>query len=146
MGNARMVSKKTQLCIDVLVALGSAPKGAVVTTQTLAQKLSNSLSHIESIMRILRESGFVRSVRGPGGGYFMARPPQQISIWQVVSAAEGMVDSRQPLPPRVGLTDSLESELHQEMMGFLSAKPLANTSGQMTNGVFNPSPSGSVLA
>ena len=119
-----MFSKKTQLCIDVLVTLGSVQKGALVTTQALAERLSISISHIESIMRILREGGFVRSVRGPGGGYFMSRQPDQISVWQVVGAVEGLAESEKPVTPHPRPTDSLESKLHHEIMGFLSSKTI----------------------
>ena len=119
-----MFSKKTQLCIDVLVTLGSVPQGALATTQALAERLSISISHIESIMRILRERGFVRSVRGPGGGYFMACRPDQISVWQVVSAVEGLVESEEPTTPHLRPIDSLENKLHRELMGFLSKKTI----------------------
>ena len=119
-----MFSKKTQLCIDVLVSIGSVQKGALVTTQALAERLSISISHIESIMRVLREGGFVRSVRGPGGGYFMSRQPDQISVWQVVIAAEGFDASEKPATSHARPTDSLESNLHHEIMGFLSSKTI----------------------
>jgi Rrf2 family protein len=120
-----MFSKKTQLCIDLLVTIGSAAQGASVTTQALAQKMSMSVSYIESIMRLLREAGFVRSARGPGGGYFLTRQPDQISIWAVVRAIGGLDEWDKPSPSQTGLTDSLEYSLHCEIRSFLSNKTLA---------------------
>lgn len=119
-----MFSKRTQLCIDLLVTIGSAAQGASVTTQALAQKMSMSISYIESIMRLLREAGFVRSARGPGGGYFLTRQPDRISIWEVVSAVGGLDESDKPSPSQTGLTDSLEYGLHCEIQSFLSNKTI----------------------
>jgi Rrf2 family iron-sulfur cluster assembly transcriptional regulator len=119
-----MFSKRTQLCIDVLVTVGSAPQGVLVNTQALAEKMSISISHIESILRLLREGGFVRSVRGPGGGYFMTRHPDQISVWAVVSAVGGLEELGKPSSTSTHPTDALENALYQVIKGFLSGKTL----------------------
>ena len=112
-----MFSKRTQLCIDVLVTIGSAPQGVLVNTQALAEKMSISISHIESILRLLREGGFVRSVRGPGGGYFMTRHPDQISVWAVVSAVGGLEELDTPSSTFTHPTDALESTLFMRNQG-----------------------------
>jgi Rrf2 family iron-sulfur cluster assembly transcriptional regulator len=119
-----MFSKRTQLCIDVLVTIGSAPQGVLVNTQALAEKMSISISHIESILRLLREGGFVRSVRGPGGGYFMTRHPDQISVWAVVRAVGGLEELDTPSSTFTHPTDALENTLYQVIKGFLSNKTL----------------------
>lgn len=117
-----MFSKKTQLCIDVLLTIGSAPESALITTQKLAKKMCISISHIESIMRLLREAGFVRSVRGPGGGYCTTGQLAQMSVWSVVSALETPDDSDTSCSYRA--TDSLERSLNCEIKSFLSNKTI----------------------
>lgn len=119
-----MFSKRTQLCIDVLVTVGSAPPGALVTTQALVERLATSVSHIESIMKLLREGGFVRSVRGPGGGYSIARHPDQISIWAVVRAVGAPEESQAPPSNPSGLTGSLENQLHATVEAYLSTRTI----------------------
>ena len=119
-----MFNKKTLLCVDVLTAVGSIPQGAVVTTLTLAERLSISVSHIESIVRLLREAGFVRSVRGPGGGYYIARNPDRINIWEVVSAMEANELAESSTTGMDRATTTLEQALALEVQSFLSKKTI----------------------
>lgn len=119
-----MFNKKTLLCVDVLTAIGSVPPGAVVTTLTLSEGLSISVSHVESIVRLLREAGFVRSVRGPGGGYHIARNPDRIHIWEVVSAIEGNEEAEGSSVGVNRATTALENALYLEVKSFLSKKTI----------------------
>ena len=47
--------------------------------------------YLEQIFRRLRHAGLILSKRGPGGGYLLARPPDQISLAEVVTAVQGGV-------------------------------------------------------
>jgi Rrf2 family protein len=66
-----------------------------------AQKIPSRF--LEQILLSLRRAGFVRSRRGPRGGYILAKPPSQISIAQVTRAIDG------PLAP-VACVSQLEHE------------------------------------
>lgn len=119
-----MLNSKTKLCVEVLVALASAPPGVLVTTQTLSDRLSVSISHLESIIRALREAGLVRSIRGPGGGYFISREPHSISIWDVV---EGVGEAAPPVGQAArlqGPTAGLEAALASAFRSYLSARTI----------------------
>lgn len=52
-----------------------------------------TISNLEQLFAKLRRAGLVRSVRGPGGGYFLAQAPQQITIADILRAVE------EPLAP-----------------------------------------------
>ena len=47
-----------------------------------------SLSYLEQLIAGLRKRGFVKSYRGPGGGYVMARPAGEIAIADILAAVE----------------------------------------------------------
>ena len=47
-----------------------------------------TISNLEQLFAKLRRAGLVRSVRGPGGGYFLAQVPQQITIADILRAVE----------------------------------------------------------
>jgi len=47
--------------------------------------------YLEQIFQRLRRAGLVRSKRGPGGGYLLARPPEEITLADVAIAVEGSV-------------------------------------------------------
>lgn len=57
-----------------------------VTLASVAERQFISLSYLEQLFRHLREGGLVRSVRGPGGGYFLNREANQITIADIVMA------------------------------------------------------------
>ncbi len=117
-----MLSNKTQLCVDILITMASAPPGSLVTTQALSNRLSVSTSHLESLMRVLREAGLVRSVRGPGGGYYLGKPADRISVWEVVCQVD---PSAVLLSCNVGssrLISSLEAAYHGAFKDYLSSR------------------------
>lgn len=47
--------------------------------------------YLEQLLTTLRKAGLIRSVRGPQGGHCLARPPESISVGDVVAALEGSV-------------------------------------------------------
>lgn len=47
------------------------------------------LQYTQQILQRLRKGGLVESVRGPGGGYHLSRPPEAINLKQILYAAEG---------------------------------------------------------
>lgn len=63
--------------------------GTQVQAREIAEKQQIPLKFLEQIMIQLRNAGLVRSVRGALGGYLLARPPDEISLRDVVEAVEG---------------------------------------------------------
>jgi Rrf2 family transcriptional regulator, iron-sulfur cluster assembly transcription factor len=131
-------NKKTLLGVDVLTVVGSLPQGALVTTLTLAETLSLSVSHVESIVRLLREAGFLRSVRGPGGGYYIARSPDRINIWEVVSAMEDKEVTECSSGRPHGVTTALEDDLVLEVKSFLTKKTVREIASTESTGHVHP--------
>lgn len=54
----------------------------------LEKEIAVSNKYIEKIMRMLSYAGIIQAVRGAAGGYKLAKPPQQITIGDVVRALE----------------------------------------------------------
>lgn len=117
-----MLSKKTRLCVKVLVAMASASPVKPVTVHALSAQLRVSVSHLESIMRSLREAGFVSAARGPGGGYYTTCNPDTATIWDVVL----QVDSEmQQAPSEAELTSpiaSLEASIRRTFVDYLASR------------------------
>ncbi|HED18240.1 MAG TPA: Rrf2 family transcriptional regulator [Gammaproteobacteria bacterium] len=68
------------------------PKGPV-TLAEISRCQSISLSYLEQLFSKLRRENLVRGVRGPGGGYRLAKPADEISIAQIIAAVDEKVDS-----------------------------------------------------
>lgn len=63
-------------------------QGRPVTLNEIAAAQHLSVAYLEQLFGRLRRAGLVASARGPGGGYRLARPANQIPIAQVVEAAD----------------------------------------------------------
>lgn len=59
----------------------------------ISRRQGISLSYLEQLFARLRRAGLVKSVRGPGGGYLLAVPAQEISVSRVIDAVNETVDA-----------------------------------------------------
>ncbi len=55
----------------------------------IASRENISVSYLEQILNALKNSGLAKSVRGPQGGYILAKKPSEISIFELLGALEG---------------------------------------------------------
>ncbi len=75
----------TRAMLELALLYGTGP----VFLKDIACKQDIPLSYLENLMSALRTSGLVVTMRGMHGGYYLARPPSEIDLSQVVSALEG---------------------------------------------------------
>jgi Rrf2 family protein len=68
----------------------SAPPTSV---RDLAERTGLPQPYLEQILLALKGAGLVRSKRGVGGGYVLARPPAEITLGQIVSAVDGPISA-----------------------------------------------------
>lgn len=66
-----------------------------VTLAGISERQSISLSYLEQLFSRLRRQGLVKSVRGPGGGYKIAKSHADISIAEIISAVDEQIDATQ---------------------------------------------------
>ncbi len=63
------------------------------SVRDIAERTGLPQPYLEQILLALKGAGLVRSKRGVGGGYVLARSPEQISLSQIVSAVEGPIQA-----------------------------------------------------
>ena len=63
-------------------------KGAVQLGE-IANRQNISLKYLEQIIRPLKQAGFVKSFRGAKGGHILNKPPEEVTVGEVVSVLEG---------------------------------------------------------
>jgi len=66
-----------------------------VTLSDISERQEISLSYLEQLFSRLRRQGLVNSVRGPGGGYNLAKPQADISVSAIISAVDEDIDATQ---------------------------------------------------
>src|SRR5271168_3339535 len=104
------VTAKADYAIRAVVELVDSGQERPSTVDALAQAQGISPSFLENILVQLRSAGVVRSQRGPEGGYWLARPPEEVSLAQVIRAVEGpLVGVRGQRPEEIEYTGSAES-------------------------------------
>lgn len=87
------LSTKGRYAMIALVDLAQAPDGALVSLGEISGRQNVSLAYLEQLFVKLRRAGLVESVRGPGGGYKLARPAEAIRISEVLEAVEETVSA-----------------------------------------------------
>ena len=75
----------TRLILDIALNARTSPIGL----SEIAKRQNISLKYLEKLIRKLKEAGFVKSKRGPYGGYMLAMPMADISVGDVVRVLEG---------------------------------------------------------
>lgn len=83
-----MISKKTVNAIELCVLLAGQRGEGYMTTTDLSPRLGLSISHLENILKPLKDQGIVLSMKGPGGGYMIRGDASLISIWEVACVFE----------------------------------------------------------
>jgi len=81
------LTSKGRYGVSAMVDINNNGKdGKPVTLATISERQFISLSYLEQLFRSLRAGGLVRSIRGPGGGYLLAHPANEITIADVIQA------------------------------------------------------------
>jgi Rrf2 family protein len=62
--------------------------GEYITVISISEKLGISKIYLEQVFSLLKRSGLVTSAKGAQGGYSLARPPQQITVYDILTAVE----------------------------------------------------------
>ena len=92
------VSAKADYALRAVIELAAAADPPV-KGERIAQAQEIPLKFLENILGDLRHAGVVRSQRGSEGGYWLARPPDEISVAEVVRAVEGPIADVRGLGP-----------------------------------------------
>ena len=67
--------------------------GQPTSVRDIAERTGLPQPYLEQILLALKGAGLVRSKRGVGGGYVLARPPAELTLGQIVSAVEGPIQA-----------------------------------------------------
>ena len=87
------LSSKGQYAIQAMLKLAIFSR-TPVTLNEISSSQSISISYLEQLFSMLRKSGLVEGVRGPGGGYVLSKSPNLISIADIVSAVEDSTSNK----------------------------------------------------
>ena len=112
-----------------LHALGELGKDPALcfTTKELAAKIGTTEPHLSKVLQRLNKNGFVRSIRGPGGGYVLNCNPEKTELAPIFELLGG---SFSPCGCAIGCNkrpcfiSSMLNELSHAMFGYLCSRTL----------------------
>lgn len=87
------LSTKGRYAMVALADIALQPEDKLVTLADVSQRQDISLAYLEQLFVKLRRAKLVASVRGPGGGYRLARPASEIRIVDILAAVDETVDA-----------------------------------------------------
>jgi Rrf2 family protein len=93
------VSAKADYALRAAIELAAAGDGPV-KGERIAQAQEIPLKFLENILVELRHAGIVRSQRGVEGGYWLARPAEEVSLAEVIRAVEGPIANVRGVGPQ----------------------------------------------
>ena len=96
----RPISKKGDYAIRGMVYLASQLPGRVVLVREIARAMDVPPLFLAKIFQQFTKLGLVKSFRGSGGGFLLGRPPEEITLCEIVEAVEGPI-----MPNRCVLSD-----------------------------------------
>lgn len=89
------LTTKGRFAVTAMIDLALHGSDGPVTLAGISDRQKISLSYLEQLFGKLRRHNLVESVRGPGGGYCLARPMAHISVADVVRAVDEALDATQ---------------------------------------------------
>jgi Rrf2 family iron-sulfur cluster assembly transcriptional regulator len=87
------LSTKGRYAMVALADLALQPEGDLVTLGDISKRQDISLPYLEQLFVKLRRAGLVESVRGPGGGYRLAKHTSEIRIVDMLAAVDETVNA-----------------------------------------------------
>lgn len=89
------LTTKGRFAVTAMIDLAMHGSAGPVTLAGISDRQKISLSYLEQLFGKLRRHQLVDSVRGPGGGYCLARPMNQVTVADVVRAVDEALDATQ---------------------------------------------------
>lgn len=120
------LTTKGRYAVTAMLDLALHNEMGPISLADISKRQGISLSYLEQLFSRLRKKGLVVSTRGPGGGYGLSRPAEQIAVADVIAAVDEKVDTT-----RCGgtadcqgheqcLTHDLWTDLSNQIRDFLS--------------------------
>ena len=124
------LTTKGRFAVTAMIDVAMHATESPVTLAGVSERQKISLSYLEQLFGKLRRHGLVASVRGPGGGYRLARPAGAVSVADVILAVDEPIDATKCggkencLDDRRCMTHELWAGLNAHIFAFLRSVTL----------------------
>jgi Rrf2 family iron-sulfur cluster assembly transcriptional regulator len=125
------LTTKGRFAVTAMIDLAMNDAAGPVTLAEISERQRISLSYLEQLFGKLRRRALVSSVRGPGGGYTLARKSDELSVADIIRAVDEPIDATQCggkencRDERKCLTHDLWASLNEHIFDYLNGVTLA---------------------
>jgi Rrf2 family protein len=117
-----LVSRKGVLAIAAVIDVAINARGRPVSAKALAARHKLPPRHLEPVLQALVRDGILKGIRGPHGGYELARERKRISAEDILRAASRVEDEEEPaLPSSTLVNDVVRPALAEAESTFSAA-------------------------
>ena len=117
------LSRKTLLALEAVIDIAFNARPEPVQAKEITARQGVPQRYLEQVMQQLVRAGILRGVRGPRGGYRLAKERRRISVGDIVRAAETIEDeSNDDATPRSKLGAHIVTPFIQSLQGDVMAK------------------------
>jgi Rrf2 family transcriptional regulator, iron-sulfur cluster assembly transcription factor len=103
-----LISRRSLLSIVAVVDIASQPESTRTSAKSISSRQDLPAAHLATLLQGLVHANILKSVRGPDGGYELARGRDQISAGEIVRAALALNDN-----------DSVDTSSRSKLLGFI---------------------------
>ncbi|MBQ8966187.1 Rrf2 family transcriptional regulator [Ruminococcus sp.] len=103
------ISTKGRYALRLMTDLAMHHEDGYVPIKVIAERQNISDKYLEQIISILSRAGYVRSIRGAGGGYTLAYPPEKYTVGMILRLTEGSLAPVACLETEENLCERAES-------------------------------------
>ena len=137
------LSTKGRYAVMAMADLASNESGKPISLADVASRQEISLSYLEQLFGKLRKGGLVKSVRGPGGGYLLAKSAGEMRISDIIMAVDEPIAATRCTPGSTNgchsnktrcLTHDLWQELGNQIYLYLNTVSLADVCNKQVRG------------
>ena len=96
------LSTKGRYALRMMLDLALHNTGTPVRIKEIAARQEISDKYLEQIIAVLNKAGYVRSVRGPQGGYLLTRPAEEYTVGMILRLTEGSLAPVECLDSEIG--------------------------------------------
>jgi Rrf2 family iron-sulfur cluster assembly transcriptional regulator len=123
------LTTKGRHAITAMMELALNQQKGPVTLADISTQQSISISYLEQLFAKLRQNGLVTGMRGPGGGYCLARAADEISIAQILGAVDDLARLQEiPRPEReIPASVLMWRRLSNQVYDYLAGVTLADS-------------------
>ncbi len=103
------ISTKGRYALQLVLDIAQQPNHKPVILKDVSKRQSISLKYLEQIMPSLTSAGLIRSVRGPKGGYYLNKNPEQITVGMILRLTEGSLAPVDWVDPDIDSQEQLDA-------------------------------------